>query len=162
MEYIHYGEAFDRAKFLPIKNGLTTKPQGGFWVSRADAPFGWKEWVKSNQMDEYGDAFFDVSDDCKSIISLKEGARILVIDSVEKADIIERTFGVNPRIGEEDAELFHQLGWFLLDFEQLAEKYDAVECAFSADTRLYKALYTWDCDSTLILNPDIVQSGAKL
>ena len=46
--------------------------------------------------------------------------------------------------------------WILLDFEKLAETYDAVEVSISSDFDLYYKLYGWDCDSIVIMNPDVV------
>ena len=44
-----------------------------------------------------------------------------------------------------------------VDFEQLiANGIDAIEFNISNDWDLYMALYGWDCDSTLILNPDVI------
>ena len=47
--------------------------------------------------------------------------------------------------------------WVILDYEKLADEYDAIEVLISEDSRLYKALYTWDCDSIVIINPDVIQ-----
>ena len=45
-----------------------------------------------------------------------------------------------------------------VDFEQLiANRIDAIEFNLSNDWGLYMALYGWDCDSTLILNPDVIK-----
>lgn len=38
----------------------------------------------------------------------------------------------------------------------MSKDYDAVEVLISEDRRLYQQLYGWDCDSILIMNPDIV------
>ena len=43
-----------------------------------------------------------------------------------------------------------------IDFEKLASRYDAIEVLISKDGRLYSALYGWDCDSILILNPNVI------
>jgi len=47
--------------------------------------------------------------------------------------------------------------WKLLDFEKLAGIYDAIDVSISNDPELHFALYGWDCDSILIMNPDIIQ-----
>lgn len=46
-KYIHYGcKVFDKDLFINITNMLlSTKPYGGFWASRTDAAFGWKDWL---------------------------------------------------------------------------------------------------------------------
>lgn len=44
-KYIHYGcKVFDKDLFINITNMLlSTKPYGGFWASRINAAFGWKD-----------------------------------------------------------------------------------------------------------------------
>ena len=42
------------------------------------------------------------------------------------------------------------------DCLKLAEIYDAVEVSISNDFDLYYQLYGWDCESIVIMNPDIV------
>jgi len=44
-----------------------------------------------------------------------------------------------------------------LDFNKLKEEYDAIEVFISSDSRLYRALYGWDCDSILIMNKDVIE-----
>ena len=44
------------------------------------------------------------------------------------------------------------------DFEKmLADGWDAIEFRLSEDSELYWALYGWDCDSILVMNPDVVE-----
>ena len=44
--------------------------------------------------------------------------------------------------------------WWCLDFEQLRKDgWDAVEVEIG---RLYWQLYGWDCDSILIMNPEVI------
>lgn len=49
------------------------------------------------------------------------------------------------------------MGNYNLDFEKLKEDYDAIEVLISKDSRLYWSLYSWDCDSLLVLNKDIIE-----
>lgn len=141
-KYIHYGHKnFDREKFGNIRNykGFT-KPYGGFWASPVDAEFGWKEWCERED-------FRECSLGCSFTFTLSPEAKVLYIDDVGKLN------------GLPEAEYEFALSeWRLLDFEKLLEQgYDAVEMNLSSDGRLYWALYGWDCDSILILNPDIVE-----
>ena len=49
-------------------------------------------------------------------------------------------------------------GSFLPDFEKLlSDGVDAIELFISDDRELYWSLYGWDCDSILIMNPDVVR-----
>ena len=44
------------------------------------------------------------------------------------------------------------------DFEKLvSDGVDAIEFFISDDNKLYWDLYGWDCDSILIMNPNIIK-----
>ena len=44
-----------------------------------------------------------------------------------------------------------------IDFESLSKSYDAIELHLSdSEDNLYMMLYGWDCDSILIMNPDVI------
>ena len=48
--------------------------------------------------------------------------------------------------------------WYTPDFEKmLADGWDAIELHLSECGELYWALYGWDCDCILVMNPDIVE-----
>ena len=140
--YIHYGHTkFDKDLFTKIKNvDCNTKPRGGLWASDINSKHGWKEWCNENEFrncDKENSFTFTLSDD----------AKILYIESVNDLQSLPKVddkFGINFS------------SWILLDFEKLAEIYDAVEVSISNDFDLYYQLYGWDCDSIVIMNPDIV------
>lgn len=142
-EYIHYGhKSFDRNRFTPIRNRrMLTKPDGGFWASPIDAEYGWKRWCDENE-------FRWCNLDNSFTFTLTPDAHILRIRSNDDLDSL-------PQL--EDELALHL--WCMLDFEKLMEQgYDAVELEMSADLRLYMSLYGWDCDSILIMNPEVVVS----
>ena len=68
-----------------------------------------------------------------------------------------------PQIGNKSS----MLPFVFLDFEKiLASGIDAIEVLISQDStnegnifinNLYRCLNTWDCDSILIMNPDIIK-----
>ena len=139
--YIHYGhEPFDRGLIQPIKNReYFTKPRGGFWASPVDAEFGWKQWCEREHfaLDRFVHSFK---------FTLSPEAKVLTIGSKLDLHGLPRgdTFGLD-------------LGMVCLDFEELVKQgYDAVELELSRDWDLYWDLYGWDCDSIVILNPDII------
>lgn len=140
MQYIHYGhKIFEKEEFQEIKNiPHNNKPYGGLWASRKDTDTGWKNWVLGNDLD-IGN--FNTSFE----FSLKKDAKVLTIDSLEVLR--------NLPSSESDVTMI-QLG--LLDFEKLSKDYDAIEVLISKDRRLYFHLYGWDCDSIIIMNPDII------
>ena len=81
MQYIHYGDDnFDINKFIPISNrSEATKPFGGFWGSRKNADFSWKEWCTEIDLKS--------KDLTKKIqFSLSNGAKILVINNIKLLD----------------------------------------------------------------------------
>lgn len=141
MEYIHYGhKKFDIDKFVKITNREEfTKPNGGLWASRVDAEYGWKDWCLSN---EYG------TEDLKEsfTFSLKEDAKILTITNCDQLDKLPRN---------EKCTIMCR-SWACLDFERLSKEYDAIEVLISEDGQLYYKIYGWDCDSILIMNPEII------
>ena len=145
-QYIHYGKTiseFDKSLVGPIKNiDHWTKPDGGFWASSVDAEYGWKEWCYDND-------FCRPCDDTNSFkFILTDTAKILHIYSIDDIN------GLPVKSISK--------GWFTdtmnLDFEKLCEEYDAIELHLSGNhfNELYYALYGWDCDSILIMNPDII------
>ena len=142
MIYIHFGHnSFDKNKFKPIKNlNYISKPSGGLWASRLDSKYGWEKWAKNNEID-----FCDLTKSFQFKIS--NSAKILTIDNVNKLKKL-------PLIKK---DLSKEIGLSnQIDFEKLAMKYDAIEVLISKDEELYFALYGWDCDSILVLNPNVI------
>jgi len=151
--FVHYGhDHFEKNRFMIPKNrpGFN-KPSGGLWASPEDAPYGWKEW---NESEEYAPC---EETNCFRF-HLSENARVLVIDSVEKAKKMLKSAPLSAEM------LFLErigMGYILPDFERLAKDYDAILYLQSSDRRLYNAMYGWDCDSILILAPDVVMETKK-
>ena len=136
MQYIHYGDDnFDINKFIPISNrSEATKPFGGFWGSRKNADFSWKEWCTEIDLKS--------KDLTKKIqFSLSNGAKILVINNIKLLDKLPQN---------EENHIVNKL-FVTLDFEKLA-----IEVLISEDERLYELLYGWDCDSILVMNPNVI------
>ena len=143
MRYIHYGHnKFDISKFEQIKNQpFSSKPSGGFWASRVDDEKGWKNWVENS---EFSFGKFDISFE----FTLNPDAKVLVIDNLEMVDKLPKAIQPIPL----NLSISHQY----IDFEELSKEYDAIELLISDDFRLYYRFYGWDCNSILILNPNIV------
>lgn len=149
-KYIHYGHThFDKNLFVEIINRTVfSKPHGGLWASPMNAEYGWKDWNDVNE-------FKDCDEENSFIFSLKEGANVVHIYSKEDLDKLPQT-----------EKTIHY--WYCIDFEKLKnEGVDAIELHLSEDRcenycdRLYELLYGWDCDSILIMNPDIVVEERK-
>lgn len=140
--YIHYGHTkFDRSMFTEIKNvDCSTKPKGGLWASDVNSKYGWKEWCDVEE-------FRNCNKENSFIFTISDNAKILCIESVGDLQSL-------PKV--KDKFDLNFLSWYLLDFEKLAETYDAVEVSISSDFDLYYQLYGWDCDSIVVMNPDVI------
>ena len=139
--YIHYGHnEFDINKFeIPKNRAWCNKPKGGFWASRIDAKHGWKHWCEAENF-----RFCDINNSV--VFNISDKANILYINCV--SDVYQ--------LPEQDEYTDSYMR--SVDFEKLiASGVDAIEFNISNDWDLYMALYGWDCDSTLILNSDIIE-----
>ena len=139
-KYIHYGHrSFNRNLFIPIANRRNlAKPIGGLWASAVDADYGWKDWCEDSD-------FRKCENENSFIFTLSDNARVLYIDNISDTDNLPKTSGE-----------FKLCSWVCLDFEKLKDEYDAIEVKISGDG-IYFGLYGWDCDSILIMNPDIIE-----
>jgi hypothetical protein len=147
-EYIHYGhDSFRSELFVPIRNHeMFTKPHGGLWASAVNAPFGWKEWTEREN-------FRKGSYTCSFRFRLKDEAKVCHIYRI-------RDLKGLPQVDNE-----FNLTWCMLDFEKmLSDGWDAIELHLSEEDMtgvgflegLYWQLYGWDCDSILVMNPDVI------
>lgn len=140
--YVHEGaNTFVRSNFVPIKNSPDwIKPQGGLWASPEDAHFGWHDWKIANHYD-YGSSE-------KFRFTLSPDAKLLVIDNVNQLmDLPHQHTSLS------EITSFGRI----LDFEKLAQLYDAMLVYISEDDELHWQLYGWDCDSLLVFNPDVIE-----
>lgn len=141
VEYIHYGhKKFQINRFDPIRNEeFRNKPFGGLWASRTDARYGWKDWNEDEQ-------FRKCEEENSFRFTLSTSANVLEIHSHKDLD----------KISQVKKSLFN--GSCLPDFEELLfGGVDAIELFLSDDRELYWSLYGWDCDSILIMNPNVVE-----
>lgn len=138
-KYIHYGHKnFDRNLFVPIANRKDfAKPIGGLWASATDAEYGWKDWCKDSN-------FCECKEENSFKFILSDNARVLKINTISDTKYLPKA----------DSTLKYCM-WICLDFEKLKDEYDAIEIDISGDG-IYFGLYGWDCDSILIMNPDVV------
>lgn len=139
--YIHYGhKSFDKDLFTKIANEeLMTKPTGGLWASDVKAKYGWKDWCKSEH-------FRDCDKSNSFTFVLSGDAKMLQINCVD--DLLDL-----PKMQNKYSSY---VSWILLDFEKISQNYDAIQVNISNDYNLYHKLYGWDCDSILVMKPDVV------
>ena len=116
------------------------QPKGGLWASDVEAEYNWKDWCEEEE-------FRDCKEKDSFSFVLSDNAKVLYINSVDDLKLLPKAddkFGINFS------------SWILLDFEKLAETYDAVEVSISSDFDLYYQLYGWDFDSIVVMNPDVI------
>ena len=146
--YIHYGaNEFIPEVFAPIKNmSFFSKPYGGLWASDINAKYGWINWMTENDYlgrKNYMENWFK--------FKLTDVANVLTITNVSQLNSLPHREDADILVGNKPFAC-----WQLLDFEKIAEKYDAIEVIISSDWKLYQELYGWDCDSILILNKGVI------
>ena len=143
-KYIHYGCAtFEKELFVDIANiPLNNKPLGGLWASAVNAAYRWEDWCASTNYSE-------CNAENSFTFTLADNAKVLYINSADDLKGLP--------VAQNDIDDFEIFSWTLLDFKKLADIYDAIEVNISNDRELYYTLYGWDCDSILIMNPDIIQ-----
>lgn len=141
-EYRHYGHtAFDKDAFVKIRNiCCSTKPEGGLWASGVEAKYGWKAWCSTSD-------FRECKEENSFTFTLAENAKVLHIASADDLELL-------PVV--EDKITFNFPLWVFLNFEELSKTYDAIEVSLSSDARLCERLSNWDCDSILIMNPNVI------
>lgn len=149
-KYIHYGSTkFEPEKFEPIQNRLFVKPTGGFWASPIETEWGWKDWCEAENYEE-------CEKENSFTFTLSENANVLHLHNVEDLDSLPKLKLPEPLKSLSKGIL----GMVYLDFEKILKSgYDAIEIHledFSLES-LYGKLYGWDCDSILIMNPEIIK-----
>lgn len=151
-KYIHYGHKnFDRDKFMQPQNiTMFTKPRGGLWASPVDADFGWAEWCAENNN------FRECEEKNSFKFTLKPDAKVLHIYRVSDLNVLPM---------QEFGEELRDIAMCCPDFEKIvSDGWDAIELHLSEEDHtgvgylegLYWKLYGWDCDSILVLNPEVI------
>lgn len=138
MEYfINYGRPFDRTKFqTPTNIPYDNKPSGGYWASPTDTDWGWRDFVICERMG-------DCAGKPYTVFKLKSDATVIRLRSVD--DVRSLPSAMTTELA----------WWYFPDFEKLVlGGVDAI--VFYHNNELHDALYGWDCDSILVLNPDSI------
>lgn len=148
--YIHYGAIeFNRSIFKPIKNINFIKPKGGLWASRTNAKYGWKDWCEDK-------CFRGCKKENSFSFYLKQNANVIHLYSVDDLICLPQNQSMQSMYKFSTPTTY-------LDFERMLRNgIDAIEIHISEDKsqdwndNLYYRLYGWDCDSILIMNPEII------
>ena len=157
--YIHFGsDHFNPCFFTPIRNSeWQPKPEGGLWGSREGDDFGWEWWCK--------DSNFNTDSLKHSFRFQLPDAHILTLVSPEQLLYLPKIHEWKPKeppkveVGEiptmEQLRTWFTPNWCYLDYEKLAEEYDAIEMRNSGAFR--EPLPTWDCDCIVVMNAEKVR-----
>lgn len=149
--YRHFGSgAFRPECFAEITNDpVRSKPYGGLWASRVGASRGLEEFC---QRERYNTASLQEHFD----FTLLPDANVYMIRTMKDITVLPMRENPNPAV----------YGMYLPDFEKcIGLGIDAVELAWyggefrQADSGpVGGALRSWDCDSIVILNPNIIMA----
>ena len=159
--YIHYGsDHFYPDFFIPVRNGdwrPKTADGTGLWGSRIDDEFGWEAWCRENHfnLDHLRSSFrFQLPE--ASILTLEDPAQLITLPKLhpwEPKKPLELTEGELPTM--EQLKEWFVPNWCYLDFEKLAEEYDAIELRNSG--AFTDSLSTWDCDCIFVMKAEKVR-----
>lgn len=145
-EFIHYGhDKFDKNLFIPIINVDFVKPVGGLWASPINSRCSWKDWCVSKD-------FHLPSLNRSFRFKLKNGSRIFVIGDKKSLYFLPIY---------KDSYVLGSIYNLSLDFELISKSYDALwltdKGKKATDNPMeYLNLCGWDCESLLVLNPNII------
>lgn len=144
MKFTHtcnFHETLDLNKIAPIQNAGWNKPCGGIWLSINE---GWEHWCEY-EMPEW---LIGIRYEFK----LKPNAKVYWITE----DIHAKVLPDNPKTEDEVFQLC--TGMKFIDFEKVAENYDAIAVMIQSGNISRRLLDGWDCDSMVVFNPDIIES----
>ena len=139
--YIHYGsKKFNPKIGFPVKCNYSynrIKPVGGLWASRVDDPDGWKDWCIRND-------FRKCSEKNSFKFTLSDKAKIKYIEwdgDLDKEAWFDRY----------TLDIMNSIDYDMV----LEEGYDGIEVTNIEP--VYYTLYGWDCNSIVVLNPNVVE-----
>ena len=171
--YVTYGlgNIFQKNKCnINLQCNYNGKPKSGWWGSPIDTEFGWKDWCMSEKwlpgmcsrteqqkFEEDAEKYF--SDNNKITWRLKDGSK--KIDIITEKDIKEL---VNSGyIKNIPGGRFYDT--YIIDFEKIKRAgYSAVELftpvfghgCTNLDIGIESLFYSWDCQSIVVLDPDVI------
>lgn len=174
--FVHTGsDHFDPELMMPVCNTehtlMVNKPGGGLYACRDEAEYSWKRWCTENSYDHAinKEFKFKLRPDAK-VLSIFTPDDIKNIDDKyilgSKQKTIEDIFvGFSEDFKQSEeyedfknfyAGLIGSLGRTILNYEKLAEDYDAIYVGFGKDYAVWEMFYGWDCDTLLVFNPDVI------
>ena len=149
--YIHYGsKKFDKTKVTCKRRSyLGSKPNYGLWASPVNTNWGWKNWCDN-------EGYMECDEENSFMFSLNSTAKVLNIFTEDDIlPYISRTelYAIFPdwRGQISKTSIIDTIDWDKI----VSDGYDAVELYNSIDLQ-HTVFNSWDCDSIVVLNPDVV------
>lgn len=163
-EYVHYGcnsEDFDMGKWKAIKNiPFLAKPAGGFWASPTRSGgrrtlFDWETFCNTAEYEPRGGLFR------KFYFCVDINANVFTIANADDYNALPKISVSHDTGGRSEV---------VIDFEECVRQgIDAIVYDYSAVHRdkdicdeMDIRMLGWDCDSILIMNPDIILQDSFL
>lgn len=181
--YIHYGHsefipeyvrAYDEVK-SELYQGMKTsrfcnKLQNALWASPEDAELGWKDCDAFGLCKNDKESFRFVLKDNTKVLEIHDEDDIMKYVTINANSpryqpmIITRNEEDNAQTSTETVERQRVFGlktslFDTIDFAKIIDDgYDAIELFLSENYNLHLSVfYGWDCDSIMIINPEIVE-----
>lgn len=157
--WLHIGhQEFKENHFKAIKNiPLDNKPMGGLWAS----PFQMEGEYHSAWHQFSLEVWGKIRSPKSFVFSFKKNARIYVIDTLD--DLIQLIEQVGEPYHPEFDPLKTLLGRKYINFEEASLRYDVIYLTKAGQARTRTpfenqgySLYTWDCESCIVLNPHVI------
>ena len=121
-------------------NMAINKPDFGLWGSPVDCKFGWKDWCESEDFrTDTLDRYF--------VFKVKDGARIFIVrKNNDVSDYLYTPY------------LYSSAGTYI-DFNKIMKEYDGIELihGYNYWDLHYGYFYSWDVDSIVVWNPDVIE-----
>lgn len=138
--YIHCGSNEFKPELIEKNFKRWDKPSG-LWASPEDSDWGWKDWCEAEmfRLEELTTSFR---------FRLKDTAKVLQVYSLSD---------IAPFVIENPESLFFGKK---LDLDLIYSQFDAMEVHMSSnwcELHNFNLFYTWDVDSIVVWNPDIVE-----
>ena len=156
--YIHYGSSsFDKSKFETILNSNDAeinKPLRGLWASiKEEEENGWRGLIETSNAGvlEYSSLIYSF------MFKLKDKSRILKISNIKDIEDLPANKNAIDAFGNRLSDGINSFGDKIIDWEKIAERYDAIVVDLTKDNgELEEILTGWDVNSVVVLNPDAV------
>lgn len=144
---------------------IADKPLKAWWGSPVDADYGWRDWCLDNYFLRFEDPDLDFeenasnyfSDDNKIIWTLRQKAKVLVINDLED---LYNYLELGYIVPKEEQYGYPRYKWDF--FKVLRDGYSAIELTdahlgHGFRSPLEDLMNSWDCESIVVLDPnDIV------